>query len=466
MVGKKLLALLLDLTVSERRVLLNEAKKSRDKRHEELIRLISSKPQSPEEFTAILNKVGKNLAGPELPEEEQSLKKRRFVDFAIKEIEELKISNFLKSNAKLRSLVLSNVYDRKDTKDIMEGYLDNLGVTARKDKDLDLTNFYLSKSLEIKSQSQTAKSVDKWRELLEDKLQVVEARYTADKAELFDLASINFLDSGSDLKQLIEGNPDDTEVVLETETLAKASYKVAASRVNFLDRDRSLSSLDEAESIVESVEADSRKKLEVQRAIAYVRFVSGFHHGDQLESIIPLIDRVISIDRVLEKNDLKVLFYKSILDALSSEEGLALEELRGKVKEDSKYMVEFSEAIIALKGGDLRSAKRLLHEVSYSGNPYVASWARAGDIAINTVQGNDDLVRSLLQRANRHIDNNAHRVYSLNSSAIILDESARALGISVPTKRRKLEPSLTEITPVHKELLKILASAKQDKIAS
>lgn len=469
MVGKKLLALLLDLTVSERRVLLNEAKKSSDKRHGALITILTAKPKDAEGFTAVLNKIGETLAGKELPESEQSLKKRRFVDFAIKEIEELKITNHLKSNPKLRNLVLSNVYDKQGTRGIMEGYLNALGTISEQQKDLDLKNYYLSKSIELKPQSQTVKSVDSWRRLLSERLELIESRYKADKAELFDLVSISYLDNGTDFKELVHAYDQSAElgeISLETEALNQVAYKIADARVNFRDEERSMKSLKLAQEALNAIDTQSNKKYELKRRIKYVAFLSAFHHGRPLTELINLIDAVLGLDRLLEKEDLKVLFYRAALGAINGEEHPTLELLRKGVSEDARYMVDFVEALLLLQEGELKKAKRLFHEVSYAGNPYVASWARVADIIINTKLGNDDLVKSLIQRANRQLDNHSNRIFSLNSSAAVLDSIAGELGYTVPVKRKGRLNDLSQITVLHQTIYSVLEQKYNRKLAS
>jgi hypothetical protein len=470
MIGKKLLALLVDLTVSERRVLLNDSKKSQDKRHEAFIVLLTSKTNEKEKFISVLNKIGVDLTDPALPESEQNLKKRRFVDFAIKQVEEMKISSYLKNDLKLRNLVLSNVYDRKGTRGVMEGYLAQLGEISTQQKDLDLKNYFLSKSIELTPQSQTVKSVDSWRRLLSERLELIESRYKADKADLFDLVSISYLDNGTDFQELVEAyelSGDAGNLGKELEALNEVSYKIADARINFTDTDRSVGSLEEADELVEAIEGNDRKKLELKRKITYVKFLSAFHHGADTEALIQLIDKVLALDRTLDKEDLKVLLYRSALSAIDGEEHETLEELKGKVNDDSQYMVDFVEALHLLAVGEDKAAKRLFQEVSYAGNPYVASWARVADVVVNAKQGNDDLVRSLLQRANRQLENHSSRVYSLNSSAIVLDAIASKFGFSIPSKRKGDSTVVAETTIFHQAIYASLERvAYKNKLAS
>ena len=150
----------------------------------------------------------------------------------------------------------------------MEGYLDSLGVISDQQKDLDLKNYYLSKSIELKPQSQTVKSVDSWRRLLSERLELIESRYKADKAELFDLVSISYLDNGVDFSELIsayEQSEVASQITKEIEALSKVSYKIADARVNFRDEERSLSSLKEATDLVEQTEEESEKKSDDER---------------------------------------------------------------------------------------------------------------------------------------------------------------------------------------------------------
>ncbi len=468
MVGKKLFALLADLSLSERRILLNDAKKSGDKRNAVLVALVSQNPKDQEDFQRTLTSVTRGLMRDGLSEAEQNLKKRRFSDFAIKQIEELKISRFLQNNSKLRSLVLSNVYDKPETADVMEGYLETLGNISSKEQDLDLRNYYLSKSIELKPQSQTVKSVNAWRKLISERAELIESRYKADKAELFDLVSISYLDNGTDYKELVQSHREEeglNEISLELEKLNAASYKIADARITFNNLDQSLKALREAEELIGPVNNRDTRKLALKRKVTYVEFLLNFHNGGDADNLIGLIDDVLAADRLLNKEDLKILFYRAALAALNGEEHSTLKSLESKVDQDSQYMVDFVKALLHLYKGEYRKAKRLFHEVSYSGNPYVASWGRVADIVINTRLGNDDLVRSLLQRANRHLDKHRNRVYSLNSSAVVLDIVSQEIGLRVPQSRKSGNNDVEKVTVLHRFIYEHLNETAQNKLA-
>ncbi|MBI3517969.1 MAG: hypothetical protein HY062_01245 [Bacteroidetes bacterium] len=98
MLGNKLLQLINDLNTSERKLLIYRAKRSEDKRLKQFIRLLGDPNQSIAEFQDSLMSVKNNISSKGQLEKIKNDQLRRFIDFCIKEIEDLKIENYSKSN--------------------------------------------------------------------------------------------------------------------------------------------------------------------------------------------------------------------------------------------------------------------------------------------------------------------------------------------------------------------------------
>ena len=96
MLGNKLLQLIKDLNTSERKLLIYKAKRSNDKRLTQIIRLLGEPNQSSAEFQESLMIVKNSISTKGQSEKIKNDLLRRFIDFCIKEIEDLKIENYSK----------------------------------------------------------------------------------------------------------------------------------------------------------------------------------------------------------------------------------------------------------------------------------------------------------------------------------------------------------------------------------
>lgn len=145
MIGQKLYFLLADLTTSERKYLFVKGKKSEDKRYASFITLLGKKRGSTADFQDALHKVKNQIAPGKSGDKEKSDTIRRFIDFCIKEIENLKIELYSQSNGKLRNYILAEVYDTSKTREVNEDYLKKLNKQTD-DKDFWLKNYYITKT--------------------------------------------------------------------------------------------------------------------------------------------------------------------------------------------------------------------------------------------------------------------------------------------------------------------------------
>ena len=108
MIGQKLYFLISDLDTSERKYLFLRGKKTEDKRYKPFISLLGKKGNSTAEFQDALDKIKDVISPAKSKEKDKSDAIRRFIDFCIKEIENLKIEIYSKSNSKIRNYIFNN----------------------------------------------------------------------------------------------------------------------------------------------------------------------------------------------------------------------------------------------------------------------------------------------------------------------------------------------------------------------
>ena len=165
MIGQKLFLVLSRLSTAERKFFFLRAKKTEDKRFKQFVFLLGKKGFSTAEFQTSLDIIKKEIATNNSNEKEMQDALRRFIDFCIKEVENLKIELYIKSNFKTRNFILSEIYDHSSSREIHEDYLNKLDKFSD-EKDFWLKNYYVTKMSAIKLRSQKLSDLEEWKSLL------------------------------------------------------------------------------------------------------------------------------------------------------------------------------------------------------------------------------------------------------------------------------------------------------------
>ena len=131
MVGKRLYNLILNLNVSERKIFFIAEKNNEDKRFKYLILLLKKKDLSKIEFLEAINFIENALTPSQKSSKIKNDNVRRFDDYAIKEIEDLKIKLFVKENDIIRNYLLCQIYDSSQTVESHQTYLEKLNVSMK-----------------------------------------------------------------------------------------------------------------------------------------------------------------------------------------------------------------------------------------------------------------------------------------------------------------------------------------------
>ncbi len=433
MIGKKLHQLLQDLSVSERRSLLNICKRSDDKRHGQLDRLLRAKNTSEASFVKTLNKIGKELKESEVSEQEREKNLRRFVDFAAKEIENLKLKQLLGKDLKLRNYLLSLSYDQNETKRLKNEYLSKANTYALKDNDYWVQRQFLEHRLKTTLQNQTVNDIKEFRKSVGKKRHLVQWYYQLEMAQIYDFVSSTFLDDKTSLDEFgdyISSNDNfDALIKLAIGYSEATGYKLAQARFNFENPVHCKLYIEEAEQLQKKCQEGKTKDI-VRRKIVFLKFLYAFHYGESYDVLRALIREAQDINEKYQNEDPKIVFYLILIEILEGNNtDQLLEKYQGYFASPKvAYMQDLLVAIGAVRNGDLKKAKRLLLDVSYCSNPYLAVWSRLLEIVINLNQGNEQLVDSLIDRAKRQMQNNINRIFTFNSSDWVLNEVYKITG--------------------------------------
>ncbi|HCA82186.1 MAG TPA: hypothetical protein DEP18_00245, partial [Flavobacteriales bacterium] len=166
MKGKSLFLLIGELNKAERHQLLNTCKRSGDKRHLVLYQLMKKHTGTKDTFEDVLFSVAKPLFGGEKDEKEKDKTVRRFIDFSLKEIEQIKLRNFLQEDQLLRHFLLSRIYESKGDASIERRYLERTGELSDQLHDRFMKAYYVDRMVDHTSRTHTKKEMKILQELL------------------------------------------------------------------------------------------------------------------------------------------------------------------------------------------------------------------------------------------------------------------------------------------------------------
>jgi len=159
-------------------------------------------------FEDVLFSVAKPLFGGEKDEKEKDKTMRRFIDFSLKEIEQIKLRNFLQEDQFLRHFLLSRIYESKGDASIERRYLERTGELSDQlhDRfnqlhDRFMKAYYVDRMVDHTSRTHTKKEMKILQELLAEKNALIQKNYHAELARIYDLLSVLRFED----KELAEG---------------------------------------------------------------------------------------------------------------------------------------------------------------------------------------------------------------------------------------------------------------------
>jgi len=460
MLGNKLLQVLKDLNTSERKLLIYRAKHSEDKRLKQFIRLLGEPNQSSAEFQESLMIVKNNISSKGQTEKIKNDQLRRFIDFCIKEIEDLKIENYSKSHPAIRNYILSDVYNKINTRYIYQDYLLKLNFSTKNSNDFWIKNYYINKMSSLKLLSQTDDDFKEWRTLLATQIKLVQDYYNEEIANVYAKIGASYVDDKTTLEQF-DAKYLNQDFILKHIELAqshkvKANLFLALARFNIEDEIKYPLYSSEAIRIIKNIHDDEADII--RRRVFFASFLHVFHFNHPYPVIKKLLLKIIAFNEKIQFEEPKIFFYLFLLQILKDDtEGtINVYNINSKkyfTDPEFLYFFNFLEALEYYKREDFKSAKRILSNLSFINNPYIASWSRCIEVAINYKQGDMDLTESLVIKELKRLSLNSNRIFTINSSIVFMVTIAKILNVKVSKSIMEMSSKTIKISPIHEFIL-------------
>lgn len=460
MVGHKLFSLIKELNTSERKLLYYKAKKSSDKRQKQFQLLLGEKEQSTYDFQNNLEKIKEQLSSKQNSEKVKHDQLRRFVDFCIKEIEDLKIDLYTKQSQKIRHYILSDVYNKTTTRNIYEDYLSKLNTNTKDTNDYWLQSYFLNKMSSLKLLSQTDQDFMEWRKLVASQIQLLQKFYHAELASVYEKIASSYVDDRNSLDHFDHSYLKEEYILKQIELISdlkvKSTLYLALARFNIDDEIKYPMYSSESLRIIKNIhdkEADM-----IRRKVFFASFLHTFHFNHPYHIIKKLLLKIIDLNEKNQVEEPKMFFYLFLLQIINHDGDGKINIYYGNHKkhfteDHSIYFYHFLEAVEYYKNQDFKSTKRILHQLSFINNPYIASWSRCLEIATNYKQGDFDLAESLVVKEMKRLSGLSHRFFTINSSAAFTINMSKLLNIKAPKTLIELASRKSKLSPIHQFIL-------------
>jgi hypothetical protein len=460
MLGNKLLLLIKDLNISERKLHIYKAKRSNDKRLKEFIRLLGEPNQSSVEFQESLMIVKNSISSKGQSEKIKNDLLRRFIDFCIKEIEDLKIENYSKSHPAIRNYILSDVYNKIDTRSIYQDYLLKLNTSTKNSNEFWMKNYYINKMANIKLLSQTDEDFKEWRALLANQIKLVQDYYNEEIANVYTKIGASYVDDKTTLEQFDSKYLNQEFILKQIELVkspkVKANLFLALARFNIEDETKYSMYSSEAIRIIKNIQDDEADLI--RRRVYFASFLHVFHFNHPYSVIKKLLLKIIAFNEKTQFEEPKIFFYLFLLQIINDDKEGTVNFYKVTVKKhftdpEFLYFFNFLEALEYYKSADFKSAKRILSNLSFINNPYVASWSRCLEVAVNYRQGDMDLTESLINKELKRLVLNSNRIFTINSSVVFMVKMAKKLNVKVTKSFTEMSTKTIKISPIHQFIL-------------
>lgn len=456
MKGKLLYRHLQSQDKSMKHLLSNKCRGSKDKRHKELYKILKANPNKEIDFSKQIDAAKEALSKDSWTEEEKEKNVRRFIDFAVKEIEQLQLEVYIKSNSAVRLFLLSQVNNTPSNKQLHEFYIDKIPRHLT-DTDFWMKSYYLDWKQSYHLRVHKDANIEEFKEIVLEKNKLLSEFYHKRISNIYDQLAAFYVDN-TDVSDNIGKLIKDKQSVLSLIDLSKskieaAVYSFAQARFNFNDYSKFKEYLVKAKEFTLESDGSSEEKNLLLRRIHFSSFMGSFHHGKSMAECQK--DLLMSRDYCSKLKTKHILtdFYYAILVILENEnKKLSEEEIAyfklNHVNPETQYILDFLVALKCYKDGDFRQALRTLNLLPGVANPYISMWSRLIEINIHILKENVDIAETLLNRANKKIKEFSNRPFTLSSSRYILSLYSKKLGLN---KDKVL--SVKNLCVMHRDLI-------------
>ncbi len=465
MKGRRLYSFLNFLSKTERRQLLHKCKTSGDKRHACLHVLLNSIPAEEKQLEGVLSFILSDQLHEKLPQEKDKTI-RRFIDFCIKELEDLKLLNYLRDHGKSRMELLMRISQEGSQAKLFSFYLSKTQKLAEKEKDLTLQSACMDFAIDLAGRQQREKNRKLVSSLLEKKKDLLEIDNYQQVSHFYRLLSNLHLDDVHLLEELggLESILEQLEALIQESksTYYTAELIITQARFSFFKREAFLKYMERATEFIRTNDFVVSDLKALKRRMDFLAMVVGFHQGKNLDDLCRLGENILEKNLSLGFRDSISFFYLGMFYLLNDKK-LAYQELIKKnqdffIAKETLFYTDFLNGLHCVLEGKYVDASEIFSKLSYAPNYYISIWSKLFELIVHYKLGNESLCKSFRDRIKQTLLKNSSKMFTQNANRFIQKKMARALS------GRKLKiADLSDQSPLHILMSSLIAEKKDRK---
>ena len=451
MKGKRVYELLDELSPKEHRQLIFICSKSDDKRLKVFSKVLRSNFKTPEEFNVVLKQQTELLfIGKDNEELEHTI--RRNLDFYLGEIEYIIIQSYLDSDSKQRNIILGEALEQGGNPSLLEYYYDK----AYKDavnRDYLVEFRALRGKIRLKFNSQNEREFLKSLDLNSLMKASVEEFYHEKLCDYYNNISNIYLDSH------LLVNIDEVRLTAEIDAKIKecetvnhiVNYRIAQARLNFKTSLYEFY-INQVHNLLNSAEIDKLSKDILKRKVYFLELIMGFYLGKRERNLLELSDSILEINKRNRFVDNNTMFHKLLLLVIYDKLEdvlLILSTEKNYFKGKTKELKEFVVAFMAFRKNQIAKCLKIINQLSYSTNYFIALFSRMLSIKIHIRLNNEDLAESLIYNTERFVKKNSDKYTVFNTSLSLLHFFKK----KIYTKNPNISQSIQVMSPYFEFLM-------------
>ena len=424
MKGKRLFHLIETLDASEGKTIINICKQSKDKRHKYLHDILSKRPY--EDFDKLNTKIESCFLknGRLTPTIDKSI--RRFIDFACKEIEYVKVNKRLQMDELPKNMILVQEFLGSSNGYLLDYYLDKAFTESKKREDIISQSICLDNFITSFAKIQTDKATQQIKRLAEQKVNFIRELYHRNQSEYYNIVSNMYIDDSSFIENAILPSIETFQNLIEEtkDSVYSVVYELSLARLHFSNEEIFKRHIDNCENRVASVLIKSDEKQKWTRRILFTKVSAGFHFGWPILTLTATVKKTLDLNESYKYYDDATLFYYLLLLVLQGKSDQVNKLINGSklkyFKNDNNEMLTLIKSLVAFMEEDYKTLKLNLNNLTSGDNFYINIWSRLLEILYWLKKQDDDFALNLIGRTERYLNNNKNKAFTGNDNHLVL----------------------------------------------
>ena len=405
MIGNRLIQLLNELNAKQLGSLTVRCTASNDKAMNFFAKFLREREFTQESLMKFMNEQIKKH-WPLSSDKEQALKLRRFSSMFADEVETVILEYFLRQDQGTRMLLMAQALENKGNVDLIDQYYDkSLKYASEKEDHLDQL-VALKGKFRLKYASNNERELADALSLNDEFVHVLKFMYEDRLIEYYHNKTNLYIEKSALIdteKQVLEEEIS-TYLKVQTSPLNCASLCFSLAKLNYNEEQKMHSYLDAGKRYLSAVQEKNTEYWAFYRKVRFLELRLEFFNGADNEKIISLADEIIGQEPSFTVLNNHTLFYKilcAVLNDQIEEAEVLLSENHVFFRGNTRILEHFLLALLHAKKGETKSAVKLLNELMYTSNYFLAIFSRLLFIKLKSSKGNLGVIKSIVDSTTR-----------------------------------------------------------------